>query len=418
MPGQGVSIAAVGQAAIKREVRGNPEPGFWAIRDLLKGADIAFTNLEATIQGAYGGWPTKAGYVGISPPYVLDALKELGFNVLSLANNHSFDLGPNGVLSAIEETERRGFIHGGLGRDLASASRAGQGTIDGRRVALIAIDGGPAPEAALAKDATEKVAARPGLNHQRIQPSFSVTPDELGMLKRIKDELGHERMVSRFRSLNSKNSKGSFLEVVDVANDELNFYGMRFQVGDRHERAGRLNPDDLQRNLAAIGEARKTADVVIVYLHHHHWEADWEAIPAWTKQFAHACIDAGADIYVSHGVPMLLGIEVYRHKPIFYSLGNFIFHSFNPTTWFHDNVWRSVVATSRFDGDGKVSEIQLDPIVVGGEAALAAKDFSNREVPVLASPAYGTEVLSHLGKLSAEFGTKIAIDNGRGFIRP
>ncbi len=417
MTGTGVSIAAVGQAAIKREVRGNPEPRFWAIRDLLKKADIAFTNLEATIQGAYGGWPTKAGYVGISPPYVLDALKELGFNVLSLSNNHSFDLGPNGVLSAIEETERRGFVHAGLGRDLTSASKAGHGVIDGRRIALIAIDGGPAPEAALAKDATEKVAARPGLNHQRIQPNFTVTPEELAMLKRIKDELGHERMVGRFRNLNAKNSKGSFLEVVEVANDELNFYGMRFQVGSRHQRLGRLHPEDLQRNLAAISVARQTADVVIVYLHHHHWEADWEAVPDWTKQFAHACIDAGADMYVSHGVPMLLGIEVYRHKPIFYSLGNFIFHSFNPATWFHDNIWRSVVTTSRFDGNGHLAEIQLDPIVVGGEAAMQAKDFSNREVPMLATPAYGSEVLSHLGKLSAEFGTTVVIENGRGFIR-
>jgi len=412
-----VSIAAVGQAAIKREIRQHTDPRFLAIGDVLREADIAFTNLEATIQGAYGGWPTKAGYVGISPPAVLDALKEMGFSALSLANNHAFDLGPNGVLSAMEEAERRGFVHGGLGCDLASASAPSIGEVGGRRVALVAIDGGPAPESALAKDATEKVASRPGLNYQRILPTFIIKPDELAMLRAIKDELGHEKNVRQFRNFTAVNSKGSFLEVVPVEDNELNFYGMRFQVGDKRERAGRLNQDDLKRNLAAIADAKEKAEVVIVYLHHHHWEADWEEIPDWTVAFAHACIDAGADIYISHGVPTLLGIEVYRGKPIFYSLGNFIFHSFNPTSWFHDNTWRSVVATSRFGDDGNLSEIQLDPIVLGGEEALEAKDFSVREVPYMAGAAYGETILNHLAKRSARFGTSLQIENGRGYIR-
>ena len=348
---------------------------------------------------------------------MLDALKDMGFNVLSLVNNHSFDLGPNGVLSTIEEAARRDFVHGGLGKDLTSAAAPSFGAIGGHRVALIAMDGGPAPPAALAKDATEKVGARPGLNHQRITPAFMVTAEELAMLKAIKNELGHERMVPRFRNLTAANSKGSFLEVVPVADDEINFYGMRFQAGETHQRMMKLDADDLQRNLAAIAAARRNADVVIVYLHHHHWEADWEEIPDWHVEFTRACIDAGADIYVSHGVPMLLGIEVYKGKPIFYSLGNFIFHSFNPTSWFHDNTWRSVVATSHFGADGTVEEIQLDPIVLGGEEALKAKDFSVREVPLLAGREYGETVLAHLSELSSRFATRLAIENGRGFIR-
>ena len=411
------SIAAVGQSSIRREVRHHRDNRFLAIFDLLKGADIAFTNLEATIHGAYGGWPTKPGYVGIAQPLVLDALKDMGFNVLSLANNHSFDLGPNGVLSAIEEAERRGLIHGGLGKDLTSAAAPAYGAIGGRRVALIAMDGGPAAPAGLARDATEKVGARPGLNHQRMTPAFTVTAQELAMLKAVKDELGHERKVAGFRTLTAANSKGSFLEVVPVADDELNFYGMRFQAGETHKRIMKPDEDDLKRNLSAIAEARGNADVVIVYLHHHNWEADWEAIPDWHVEFAHACIDAGADIYVSHGVPMLLGIEVYKGKPIFYSLGNFIFNSFNPTSWVHDNTWRSVVATCRFDADRTVREIQLDPIVLGGEEALEAKDFTVREVPLLAGREYGESVLAHLSTLSSRFATRLAIENGRGFIR-
>ena len=40
--------------------------------------------------------------------------------------------------------------------------------------------------------------------------------------------------------------------------------------------------------------------------------------------FARAMIDAGADLVVGHGPHLLRGLELYKGKPIFYSLGNFI----------------------------------------------------------------------------------------------
>ena len=43
--------------------------------------------------------------------------------------------------------------------------------------------------------------------------------------------------------------------------------------------------------------------------------------------FARAVIDAGADVFVGHGPHVLRGIEIYKGKPIFYSLSNFIFQN-------------------------------------------------------------------------------------------
>ena len=43
--------------------------------------------------------------------------------------------------------------------------------------------------------------------------------------------------------------------------------------------------------------------------------------------FAKAVIDAGADVFVGHGPHVLRGIEIYKGKPIFYSLSNFIFQN-------------------------------------------------------------------------------------------
>ena len=59
-----------------------------------------------------------------------------------------------------------------------------------------------------------------------------------------------------------------------------------------------------------------------------HWgkEGDHEPLP-YQKDLAHLSIDAGADLIIGHHPHNLQGIEIYRDKPIFYSLGNFAFGS-------------------------------------------------------------------------------------------
>lgn len=69
------------------------------------------------------------------------------------------------------------------------------------------------------------------------------------------------------------------------------------------------------------------ADYVFVYHHDHYWAPDWQDTPEWKKQWRRACIDAGATAFISHGVPVIHGIEIYRDRPIFHGLGNFIFHT-------------------------------------------------------------------------------------------
>src|SRR5688572_1217717 len=117
------SLAAVGQSLIKRDIRSRSHPAFRKLVEIIKSADLAFTNLEGTIKGSHGGWPTKAGYFCAFDPIVLDTLADIGFNVMSLSNNHAFDLGPNGILSTLDEVAKRGVLHAGIGIDLAHAAR-------------------------------------------------------------------------------------------------------------------------------------------------------------------------------------------------------------------------------------------------------------------------------------------------------
>jgi poly-gamma-glutamate synthesis protein (capsule biosynthesis protein) len=69
------------------------------------------------------------------------------------------------------------------------------------------------------------------------------------------------------------------------------------------------------------------ADVVIPFM---HWGWEYEEGPnARQRQLAHAMIDAGADAVVGGHPHVTQGAEVYRDKPIIYSLGNFVFDGFD-----------------------------------------------------------------------------------------
>lgn len=90
------TIVVTGQSLIKHDIRGVHTPGCQGAREVLFQADFSFTNFESTILGSLSGWPFKGSVFGCSQPVVLDSLQALGFQALSLWNNHAFDLGPSG----------------------------------------------------------------------------------------------------------------------------------------------------------------------------------------------------------------------------------------------------------------------------------------------------------------------------------
>ncbi len=82
---------------------------------------------------------------------------------------------------------------------------------------------------------------------------------------------------------------------------------------------------DIRRIEKAIEEAKFFADYVIVSLHSHDRQFENDDVPAkYIEDFAHKCIDFGAHIVLGHGPHLLRPFEVYKQRPIFYSLGDFI----------------------------------------------------------------------------------------------
>jgi hypothetical protein len=220
------------------------------------------------------------------------------------------------------------------------------------------------------------------------------------------------------------------------------------RLGDQVFRAGtkagpiwEMNTDDRDAIIASVKAARTKAKFVVFSIHAHqtaghqdkggapyepmmlHWAneaaSSEDPRPAnFEPALFHAAIDAGADAVVRTGPHVLGGIEIYKGKPIFYSLGSLFFDFRGKRTYttptgqvmnFPDGFFQTVIPVTRY-AHGKIDEIRLYPfaIQVGGPAG---------GMPRPAAPDEARRILENLKSMSAAFGTKISIQNGIGVIR-
>ena len=140
----------------------------------------------------------------------------------------------------------------------------------------------------------------------------------------------------------------------------VEFKPRSFEAGARLPGVAWSGEDDqvIEDIVAARRDYR--ADIVIPYMH-WGWEEEPNPSPR-LREFARRMIDAGADMVVGGHPHVTQGAEMYKGKPIVYSLGNFLFNSFDTeattTGWVlsarigRDGVrtWRTYVA--KLDGDG------------------------------------------------------------------
>ena len=177
----------------------------------------------------------------------------------------------------------------------------------------------------------------------------------------------------------------------------------------------RLVAEDVARVLAAIRLAREYAPHVIVYQHDHYWEEDRGLTPDWKKAFARACLDAGGTIFVSHGVPQLHGLEIYRGRPIFYGLGSFIFHSITKPGFYRPEVWQTVLADLVVRGDRLVS-VRIRPLLLNELGFNPARHNETRGLPTTATGADARRVLDTFARQSAEFGTTLRYEGDAAYV--
>ncbi len=115
---------------------------------------------------------------------------------------------------------------------------------------------------------------------------------------------------------------------------EVRVFGQVFRLAEGYDIETSCNEDDLAGIEKWLRGAGKQADWRVYGVHCHEsgntgpiHEAARETPPEFLVEFGHWAIDHGCDLVATHGPHILRGIEIYRGKPIFYSLGNFVFNN-------------------------------------------------------------------------------------------
>lgn len=160
VPPQPLTITLTGQSMLRSDLRATAPKAVPVIAGLLKG-DVVFTNFEGAV--ALPGQAVSEGRGFLAPPEALDALKTVGFNLLSLSNNHAFDLQAPGIRNTIAETNRRQIVHAGIGNTLAEAAAPAYLKTARGTVALVSSASGLIASGGMA------AADRPGVNELRIR---------------------------------------------------------------------------------------------------------------------------------------------------------------------------------------------------------------------------------------------------------
>lgn len=255
------TLVAVGDVAPDRD---DPRECFARTRGLLSSADFAFCQLETSL-ATKGVRLPQARHAVLTKPSVAPAMREAGFTAVSFAGNHSLDWGNEAFFETISNLKSAGMDVIGAGANIIEARRPVIQQANGVRVAFLAYS-------TILPQAYWAEANRPGVAPMRAHTVYeAIEHDQPGTPARI------------------------------------HTYPHRY---------------DLAAMCADIRAAKQQADVVVVS---HHWGIHFipYVLADYQPDVAYAAIDAGADMIFGHHAHILKAIEVYKGKPIFYSLCNF-----------------------------------------------------------------------------------------------
>jgi poly-gamma-glutamate synthesis protein (capsule biosynthesis protein) len=371
----------------------------------------------------------------------------MGIDMLACANNHATDYGVDGLMAMLAHLGQRNIPFAGAGANLAEARRPGYFDSAAGRVALLAATTF-FPPWTRAADQRPDAAGRPGVNPLEFHTSYRVDDAALAQLRRIDDGLGFTAERARQRAM--------FFSAREAPADEagsVHFLGRRFARGDGFAVETRADRADVDAILRWIGEARRQADWVVFSCHNHEFgpagrttaatNVAMEEPAAFAVAFARQAIEAGADVVFGHGPHFTLGVEIYKGKPILYSLGNFLFqndnvpvfpaesyarfglgHEATPTDFLDartgnetrgfpasSEYWHGVAAACDFVA-GRLAALRLYPLDLG-----FGRPRAQRGRPLIARGEVARAVLDRVRRLSTRFGAEIVIEGESATVR-
>ncbi len=344
-----VTLAVTGQTLIHQPLDlDGPRDG--SMLSFLK-ADATIANFEGVVE-AEGAWPTKTKTVHAVAGSVLESLKHLGFTVMGHANNHAFDLAPPGIAATRRAMEAHAIATCGSGENLRDAIAPARLHLNGRKLAVYSLDLGPQADIVYADT------GRPGIAPLRMKRTVSLPAGEYASLLSVHQALGDDRRLAARRSVGY---------TPPAEGDGFEAFGTHFVCGKAVEPVWTAAAEDFARVTTAIGRSKDEGDLVVILLHNHHWEPEWSRTPVWFDQLADRLIDAGCDLIIGTGAPVMQPLRFYRERAVISGLGNFIFHTGRAQTYDDTgvDVWRSAALRLMLDDEGKCRQISLLPVSVG-----------------------------------------------------
>ncbi len=366
-----VIVTAVGDMIFNEKITHLQEPERRGILRIMQEADIAYGNLEFSINDR----PELQ-----RPFYNFRAGKDFawelartGINLVSMANNHALDFGPEGLKECLRNLDLTNIDHAGAGNTLAEAHALCTKEVQGQKT-------------------------------------------KFGLLSYMR------YWSARYRS---KDPGAPSLATINPAVILVAREGKVEAVEGPLESDVKTMEDDILL-------ARRRTDVLMVALHNHDVTHNrtygiQDKTPPNDEIMFHRAIDGGADLVLGTGPHVLRGIEMYKGKPIFYSLSDFIYQYRTPdripvdlihqrdlemarptnvSVWDRRDsreVMEGLLVRMTFNQD-KLRKIQLIPIAIDDEGPLYG-------VPRLVSDARAKATLRLVQRLSKPYGTTI-VDKG------
>lgn len=322
-----ITVSLVGDVYIRRD---DPATLFARTGKHLTGADVTFGNLEAPLTDR--GIPVIGKSAFISEPRMVEALKAGKFSAVGVANNHSMDQGAPGLLQTLEVLDKAKIGHTGGGRNIQEAHKPAIVEAKGVKVAFFSYASVFLPAYAATED-------RPGIAKVTVDTAYQPSP-------RVLEQPASPPIVLAFP-----------------------------------------NCADLEAVCQDIKQAKRKADIVVLSW---HWGVSmgFRKLVPYQVDLGHAAVDAGADIIIGHHPHVLQAIEIYKGKPICYSMGNFVFTYKSPNFDIE-----AIILKCQVSGK-EIKRVSFVPV-------LANDDLQ----PVVLDPKKGQKVVDKIREQSAEFGT-------------
>lgn len=489
------TVVAVGDLIQMSPFAASSDPDIAHLVQLMRSADLTLANNENTVvdQTSYRG---PIGHHR-APASVADDWALMGIDMVTKANNHTWNLGEEGLWANFRELDRVGIVHVGADRNETEArltrtfatpkGNAGMIGVYSRSESTSQMSGlatgdpifVTAPQLAQLRAMRDAIVARRGETSNPIAVPENL-PNEVtvfGKSFRLRGAEGaasehpfaaNQRRLHEERKIESRTSDLALVTYNGVtanqlaqlrviagdagkiggSGDTLAAFGTRFKVMPGPGEYGyEMEPQSLRNILREVRTGKQFNDFLAVTAHWHQNRFAFQRYSndhypaAYQVAFAHAAIDQGADLFFAHGVHTLKGVEIYKGKPIFYGLSNYVYHSLILRSWsdYGDQPpapldgpivgegelneksgarlqqpanLASLLTETRFEG-GKLVEVRLHPVELGP----IDRPGSQLGAPRRPSPEAAQHILDQVIDYSRPFGTQIRVVDGVGIIR-